>query len=72
MERALAGVGAGRRPAETPFEYLARVLEAVAAGPAQVLTGLYEQAMFSLEPMGEREKERAMDALEALRRAVLA
>ena len=69
MERALAGVGTARQPAETPFEYLARVLEAVAAGPARVLTELYERAMFSLEPMGEREKEQAMEALESLRRA---
>jgi Domain of unknown function (DUF4129) len=72
MERALAAVGAGRRPAETPFEYLARELEAVAAAPARMLTELYERAMFSLEPMGEREKERAIEALEALRQAVFA
>ncbi len=72
MECALAAVGAGRRPAETPFEYLARVLEAVAAAPARVLTELYERAMFSLEPMGEREKKRAIEALEALRQAVFA
>lgn len=72
MERALAVVGAGRRPAETPFEYLGRVLEAVAATPARVLTELYERAMFSLEPMGEREKTRAIEALEALRQAVFA
>lgn len=70
MEWALAAVGAGRRPAETPFEYLGRVLEAVAAAPARVLTELYERAMFSLEPMGEREKKRAIEALEALRQAV--
>jgi Domain of unknown function (DUF4129) len=72
MERALAAVGAGRRPAETPFEYLGRVVEAVAAAPARVLTELYERAMFSLEPMGEREKKRAIEALEALRQAVFA
>jgi hypothetical protein len=72
MERALAAAGAGRRPAETPFEYLGRVLEAVAAAPARVLTELYERAMFSLEPMGDREKNRAIEALKALRQAVFA
>lgn len=72
MERALAALGAGRRPAETPLEYLGRVLEAVAAAPARVLTELYERAMFSLEPMGEREKTQAIEALEALREAVFA
>ena len=72
MERALASVGSARRPAETPFEYLARVLEAIAAAPARVLTELFERAMFSREPLGEGEKQSAIEALEALRIAVLA
>jgi uncharacterized SAM-binding protein YcdF (DUF218 family) len=70
MERALASVGSGRRPSETPFEYLARVLEAIAAAPARVLTELFERAMFSREPLGERDKQSAIEALEALRQAV--
>ena len=69
MERALARAGASRRAYETPFEYLARVLEHVAREPGRVLTDLFERAKFSTEPMGERDKEQAIAALEALRDA---
>jgi hypothetical protein len=67
MERALASVGVPRRPQEAPFEYLQRALEAIAARPARTLTELFERAKFSLEPMGGREKEQAIAALEVLR-----
>jgi Domain of unknown function (DUF4129) len=71
MERALARAGMARRPPETPLEYLARVLARVAPGGGRVLTDLYERAMFSAEPMSDRDKDRAIDALEALRHAAL-
>jgi uncharacterized protein DUF4129 len=69
MERALAYAGSGRRPAEAPFEYLVRILERVTANApaARALTDLFERAKFSTEPMGEREKQQAIDALELLR-----
>ena len=69
MERALDRAGSGRRPAEAPFEYLVRVLERITAnGPAaRTLTDLFERAKFSVEPMGEGEKQQAIDALELLR-----
>lgn len=71
MERALAAVGASRRPAEAPLEYLRRVLTSVAPTPGSRLTELFERAAFSVEPMGVPERERAIAALEALRAATL-
>jgi uncharacterized protein with PIN domain len=69
MERALEHAGSARRPAEAPFEYLVRVLERITAnGPAaRALTELFERAKFSVEPVGDREKQQAIDALELLR-----
>ena len=69
MERALARVGRGRRPAEAPLEFLRRVLVSVAPAAGGSLTDLFERAAFSLEPMGAAERERAIAALEALRGA---
>jgi hypothetical protein len=71
MERALAAVGASRRPAEAPLEYLRRVLMSLAPAPGSRLTELFERAAFSVEPMGVPERERAIAALEALRAAAL-
>jgi hypothetical protein len=72
MERALERAGSARRPAEAPFEYLVRVLERIAANgrDARALTELFERAKFSIEPMGEREKQQAIGALELLRAEV--
>jgi len=72
MERALERVGSPRKPAETPLEYLVRVLERITAnaGAARALTELFERAKFSIEPMGEREKQAAIGALELLRAEV--
>lgn len=69
MERALDRAGSGRRPAEAPFEYLARVLERITANgtSARVLTELFERAKFGTDPMKEPEKDRAIGALELLR-----
>jgi hypothetical protein len=72
MERSLARAGMARRPSETPLEYLGRVLLFVAPLAGEVLTELFERAMFSQEPMGEHEKERAIEALRALRQVALA
>jgi hypothetical protein len=74
MERALERAGSARRPAEAPFEYLVRVLErmTVTGSAARALTELFERAKFAVEPMGEREKEQAIGALELLRAEVKA
>jgi hypothetical protein len=72
MERALERAGNARRPAEAPFEYLVRVLERITANgrAARALTELFERAKFGIEPMGEREKQEAIGALELLRAEV--
>lgn len=72
MERALERAGNARRPAEAPLEYLVRVLERITANgrAARALTELFERAKFSVEPMGEGDKQRAIGALELLRAEV--
>jgi hypothetical protein len=69
MERGLAAAGLPRRPAEAPFEYAARVLEAALARPASVhrLTGLFERAKFSRHVIGEADRQDAVAALRAVR-----
>jgi len=70
MERGLAAAGLPRHPAEAPFEYAGRVLEAALARPAPVhrLTGLFERAKFSRHRIGEGDREQAIAALRAVRR----
>jgi hypothetical protein len=69
MERLLANVGAPRAPAETPFEYLDRVLVSfgASAAVAQPLTELFEHAKFSHHPVDGAMKQQAVDALTELR-----
>lgn len=71
MERSLARAGMARRPSEAPLEYLTRVLAAVAPIAGRTLTDLYERAKFSRQPMNDRDKNRAIEALEALRHAAV-
>jgi hypothetical protein len=70
MERGLAAAGLPRHPAEAPFEYATRVLEAALARPSSVhrLTGLFERAKFSRHPIGQADREEAIAALRAVRR----
>lgn len=80
MERGLAAAGLPRHPAEAPFEYAARVLETAIAPtdgasphglrPASVhrLTGLFERAKFSRHPVGQADRDQAIDALRTVRR----
>jgi Domain of unknown function (DUF4129) len=70
MERGLAAAGLPRHPAEAPFEYAARVLEAALARPSSVhrLTGLFERAKFSRHRIGEDDRQQAIAALRAVRR----
>jgi hypothetical protein len=69
LEGALASSGLPRRPAETPEEYVVRVLGALAVrrGPVRELTGLYERAKFSQHPIDEPMRERAIAALTRIR-----
>jgi hypothetical protein len=70
MERGLAAAGLPRHPAEAPFEYAARVLEAALARPSSVhrLTGLFERAKFSHHPVGQADRQEAIAALRTVRR----
>jgi uncharacterized membrane protein len=69
MERVLERSGLRRRPSETPFEYLRRVLGdlRVPAEAAQSLTSLFEEAKFSRHELREDARERAIGALERVR-----
>jgi hypothetical protein len=69
MERTLSRHGLGRRPSETPLEYLARWTGAVRVGlsPAEALTRLYERARFSPHLVDEDMRHEATSALVALR-----
>jgi Domain of unknown function (DUF4129) len=69
MERVLDRSGLRRRPSETPFEYLRRVLGdlRVPAEAAQSLTSLFEEAKFSRHELSEDARRRAIGALERVR-----
>lgn len=69
MERALAGAGLARHPAEAPFEYVARALQSLdaSAGSAQRLTELFEWAKFSHHEPEPHMRDEAIDALIAVR-----
>ena len=75
MERALAGSGMPRHPAEAPFEYIERALSDLdtSAGSAKRLTVLFEWAKFSQHEPGPQMRDEAIDALvdvrDELRRA---
>jgi uncharacterized membrane protein YhaH (DUF805 family) len=69
MEGTLASHGLRRDAAETPLEYLARILERlnVRDGAVRTLTGLFEYAKFSSHEIDARMREDAIDALLAIR-----
>ena len=73
MLEVAARSGAERRSSETPAEYLRRILAATAAGraPAISLTGLFERARYSRQPVGESMRSDAIVALDALRKGLL-
>lgn len=74
LERVLAAHGLPRRPAETPLEYLGRMLAEVSVSDraARALTDLFERAKFSQHAVGAEMKEQAIDALETVRDDLLA
>jgi uncharacterized membrane protein YccC len=69
MERALAAAGLPRRPAEAPFEYIARALQELdtSAGAADDLTALFEWAKFSQHEPEPAMRDEAIEALVAVR-----
>jgi len=69
MEKTFAAYGVPRRPAEAPFEYLARVLERVDVSSYEVerLTNLFAWAKFSSHEIDEGMKDEAVVALASLR-----
>jgi Domain of unknown function (DUF4129) len=69
MEQSLGSAGVRRDPSEAPLEYLERVLLRLRASgdAARQLTGLFEEAKFSLHPVGESMRDRAIVALVRLR-----
>ena len=69
LERVLATNGVPRAPAETPDEYLPRVLHELELEPAAVerLTALFTRAKFSQHDVDAAMKEEAIGALEQVR-----
>ena len=68
MERALGAHGLRRSPAETPYEYLARVARLLEAEDAMGrLTALFEHAKFSTHAVDEEMRRQAIEALTAVR-----
>lgn len=69
MEGALAGHGLGRRPSETPLEYLARTLRSrrVSRPAATRLTDLFGRAKFSHHHVDASMKHDALAALTRIR-----
>ena len=74
LERVLAAHRLPRRPAEAPFEYLARMLDGLSVSPeaARRLTDLFQRAKFSQHAVGAAMKTEAISALETVRDDLLA
>ena len=72
MEGVLARHGHARDPAETPFEYLSRILISlqVGGGAVRELTELFERAKFSAHDIDDTMKERAISSLLSVREAL--
>ena len=73
MLEVAARTGPERRSNQTPSEYLLSMLAATARGTvaATSLTGLFERARYSQQPVGESMRSDAITALAALRRDLL-
>jgi hypothetical protein len=69
MEGVLARRGHARKPAETPFEYLSRILLSlrVRSGAVRELTELFERAKFSTHEIDDAMKRRAISSLVSVR-----
>jgi hypothetical protein len=70
MEKVLAGFGFPRAEAETPLEYLGRILRDLlhtSADAVSKLTGLFERAKFSPHTIDPGMKNDAIEALVEMR-----
>ena len=69
MEGVLARRGHARKPSETPFEYLSRILLSlrVRAQAVRDLTELFERAKFSTHEIDDSMKQRAISSLVSVR-----
>jgi hypothetical protein len=74
LERVLAAFGLGRRPAETPQEYLRRILPRLELERRSVrrLTDLFTRAKFSLHEVDAGMKDEAIESLTIARDELLA
>jgi hypothetical protein len=72
MTQAAARCGARREPNETASEYLQRLLgiAGAPARPALQLTGMFERARYSTEPIGEDARSVAISSLRAIRAGI--
>jgi hypothetical protein len=68
FEEAAARAGVRRAPHETPTDFVVRLLDHVEVDRAAVdrLRALYVEARFSDHPVGDREREQARTALDAI------
>ena len=66
-----ADSGIERKPWHTPMEFMHEALPRlpVPRGAVPTLTGLFELARFSHRPLGPRERDRALDALDEIKAA---
>ncbi len=73
MELAFASLGLPRAVGQTSAEYMRRVLSQAAAPPAPVveLTELFQEAKFSQHRLTSRDRDDALQALVAIREAIL-
>jgi Domain of unknown function (DUF4129) len=74
MEQALAERELGLRPPEAPREYLGRLLleQGMPERSLTALTALFEEARFSLHPIPQSARRRALSELETARGAIAA
>jgi len=72
FERAAAQSGVERKPWFTPMEFMRVALRRLPSARSAVptLTGLFELAAFSQHTLGPAERDRALDALDEIKRAI--
>jgi hypothetical protein len=72
FERAAAASGLARLAWHTPMEFMTEVLASLPAPRSAVgtLTALFELARFSDRPLGAAERDRALDALDAIKATI--
>jgi len=72
FERVAADSGFARKPSHTPTEFMREALPRLPLprGAVPALTGLFELARFSHRALGQRERDRALDALDEIKAAL--